>query len=284
MRGEFLDLSGARLYYYAAGTRGAGEPVVFVHGFPTSGHLWAEVVPLMPAGHRLVVVDLLGYGRSDRPLERAVDLGGHARRVVELLDELRIERACIVGHGIGGGIALSLAIDHAARVSRLCLVDSVAFEGWPTLAARAARATLPLTRFLPARLFVSMLRRALARGYQAPLRAAHSIDLYLRPFAGPDGRDALVAHIRALTNGASAQLGARARSITVPTSIIWGQEDRTIPVSVARRLQAAIPRATLEIVADARHFVPEEAARRVADAIGELLKREPESEVENRNS
>ena len=50
MRGEFLDLSGARLYYYAAGTRGVGVPVVFVHGFPTSSHLWSEVVPLMPNG------------------------------------------------------------------------------------------------------------------------------------------------------------------------------------------------------------------------------------------
>jgi len=73
MRGEFLDLSGARLYYYAAGTRGAGVPVVFIHGFPTSSHLWNDVVPLMPQGHRLVVLDLLGFGRSDRPLTRPVD-------------------------------------------------------------------------------------------------------------------------------------------------------------------------------------------------------------------
>ena len=49
MRGEFLDLGGARLYYYAAGTRGAGDPVVFLHGFPTSSHLWRDVVPLVPA-------------------------------------------------------------------------------------------------------------------------------------------------------------------------------------------------------------------------------------------
>src|ERR1700759_690888 len=94
MRGEFLDLSGARLYYYAAGTRGAGVPVVFLHGFATSGHLWADVVPLIPAGQRLVVLDLLGYGRSDRPETRDVDVRSHAERVIELMDELRIQRAC----------------------------------------------------------------------------------------------------------------------------------------------------------------------------------------------
>ncbi|MGH7618691.1 MAG: alpha/beta fold hydrolase, partial [Gemmatimonadaceae bacterium] len=87
MRGEFLDLSGARIYYYAAGTRGAGDPVVFLHGFPTSGHLWSDVVPLMPAGHRIVVLDHLGYGRSDRPLSRPVDIRAHAERVVQVLDE-----------------------------------------------------------------------------------------------------------------------------------------------------------------------------------------------------
>src|SRR2546423_3547662 len=95
MRGEFVDLNDARLYYYAAGTRGAGEPVVFLHGFATSSHLWGDVVPLMPAGHRLVVTDLLGHGRSDRPLGRAVDVRAHAERVIEMLDQLHIERACI---------------------------------------------------------------------------------------------------------------------------------------------------------------------------------------------
>src|SRR6476619_6272310 len=83
VRGEFLDLSGARLYYYAAGTRGAGVPAVFIHGFPTSSHLWNDVIPLIPPGHRLVVLDLLGYGRSDRPGARRVDAQAHAERVVE---------------------------------------------------------------------------------------------------------------------------------------------------------------------------------------------------------
>src|SRR5436305_9072734 len=112
MRGEFLDLSGARVYYYAAGTRGAGAPVVFLHGFPTSSHLWGGVVPLVPSGHRLVVLDLLGYGRSDRPHTHSVDIRAHAERVVALLDELRITRACPVGHGVGGGIAQAVAGRH----------------------------------------------------------------------------------------------------------------------------------------------------------------------------
>ena len=78
MRGEFVDVGGARIYYYATGTRGAGEPVVLIHGFPTSSHLWRDVAPLIPEGHRVVVIDLLGYGRSDPPNGRDLSIKGHA--------------------------------------------------------------------------------------------------------------------------------------------------------------------------------------------------------------
>jgi pimeloyl-ACP methyl ester carboxylesterase len=273
MRGEFLDLSGARLYYYAAGTRGAGAPVVFIHGFPTSGHLWSDVVSLMPSGHRLVVIDLLGFGRSDRPEKRGMDVRAHTARTVELLDELRIPRACIVGHGIGGGIAQSLAIRSPERVSHLCLVDSVAFDGWPSVRTRFARWSLGVTHALPPELFVGVARRVIERGYADANRAAHSIDLYVRPFANPEGRDALIAHIRGLTNTETSELGPRLREISVPSSIVWGNSDRVVPVEVGRRLAAAIPGATLDVIPDAGHFTPEEAPRAVADAIARLLQR-----------
>jgi len=273
MRGEFLDLSGARLYYYAAGTRGAGVPVVFLHGFPTSGHLWGDVVPLMPAGHRLVVLDLLGYGRSDRPDSRNVDVRSHAERVVELLDELRIQRACIVGHGVGGGIAQSIAVRFPHRVSHLCLIDSVAFDRWPTLTARMARASLMVTQFLPPGVLLGFIRRNLERGYADPHRAMHSIEQYLRPFLTLEGRDALVAHIRALTNRETRKLGRQLKKISVPTAILWGEHDPVLPLSVGRELQSSIAGSSLEVLPDRRHFTPEEAPRQIADGIAELLSR-----------
>ena len=188
-----------------------------------------------------------------------------------LLNQLRIDRACIVGHGIGGGIAQSLAIRHAERVSSLCLVDSVAFDRWPTIEGRIARATLPVTRFLPASVLVAILRRDLRRGYGDPDRATRSLDLYLRPFAGDDGRDALVEHIRALTTDETHELGSQLSRISARTAVVWGQQDRVIPLWVGRQLQQAIPGATLDIVPGARHFLPEEAPRQVADAIARLI-------------
>lgn len=271
MRGEFLDLNGVRLYYYAAGSRGAGEPIVLLHGFPTSAHLWSDVVPLLPAGHRVVVLDLLGFGRSDPPSRAAVDIRSHGDRVIAVLDKLGINFACVVGHDVGGGIAQSVAVRYPHRVSKLCLIDSVAFDAWPTRAVKLARAMLPLTRHLPASWISQVVRAELLRGFLDAEKGAHDVDLYLRPFCDSNGRDALLAHLTALTEAETMAVGARLKDIVCPTAILWGERDPFLPIEVARRLQAAIPKSTLEIVPGARHFLPEESAHAVASAISRLV-------------
>ena len=274
MRGEFLDLNGVRLYYYAAGSRGAGEPIVLLHGFPTSSHLWSDVVPLLPGGHRVVVLDLLGYGRSDRPTDAApVSFRAHADRVIAVLDQLGINFACLVGHDVGGGVAQSVAIRSPQRVSRLCLIDSVAFDAWPPRSIRLANAMMPLTRHLPPSWLISLVRHELLQGYVDPEKGAHDVDVYLRPFLEEAGRDAMIAHLRLLDGAELQALAPRLRDIVSPTAILWGERDPFLPVSVAERLHAAIRGSTLEVVPGARHFLPEESAHAVAGTIGALLRR-----------
>lgn len=273
MRGEFVDVDGARLYYYAAGSRGAGEPILLLHGFPSSSHLWTRVVPQLPDGHRVVVLDLLGFGRSDRPAGRDVSIRGHAERTIDVLDQLGINYACVVGHDVGGGIAQAMAVRWPQRVSRLCLVNSVAFAEWPTREVKLARASLPLTRHLPATWVLSVLRGELLRGYTDGDEGAHSIDLYIKPFATPEGRDALVEHLQALDSTETDALTPRLATLVQPTSLVWGAHDPFLPSAIGRRLHETIPGATLDVVADARHFVPEEAPERVGAAITALLAR-----------
>jgi pimeloyl-ACP methyl ester carboxylesterase len=273
VRGEFIDLDGARLYYYAAGTRGGGEPVVFLHGFPTSSHLWADVVPLLPDGRRLVVLDLLGYGRSDRPTGRPVSVRGHAERTIALLDALGINRACIVGHDAGGGVAQVMAVRWPQRVSHLALVNAVGFDDWPTREVRLARAMLPLTRHLPPTWLLSALRTDLMRGYVEHERGAHSIERYVRPFASVEGRDAFMEHLLALDPADTSAVAPRLKEVVAPTAVVAGAHDPFVPVAIARRLHAAIPGSTLEVLPDARHFTPEESPEQVAEVIRGLLSR-----------
>ena len=264
-------MHGARLYYYAAGTRGAGEPVVFLHGFPASGHLWSDVVAQMPTGHRLVVVDLLGYGRSDPPDGRALTLHAHAERVVGLLDALGITSACIVGHDVGGGIAQALAVHWPERVSRVALIDSVAFDGWPTRDVRIAQLILPLLRHLPTNWLLPIARAGLERGYYDATRATHSIDKYQRPFNSDEGRRVFLDHLAALDARETEALAARLSEIAAPVAVIWGSHDPFLSLALGKRLARAIPNATIDVLSGARHFTPEEEPREVAEVLARLL-------------
>jgi pimeloyl-ACP methyl ester carboxylesterase len=158
-------------------------------------------------------------------------------------------------------------------VSRLALIDSVGFDAWPPREVRLARAMLPLTRHLPPSWILSVVRADMQRGYVDHDRASHNIDLFLRPFATIEGRDALMTHLLALDSAETQTLATRLKDIVSPTAVIWGEHDPFLPVSLGRRLSSAIPESTLDVITDAKHFVPEEAAHRVAATIAKLLVR-----------
>jgi pimeloyl-ACP methyl ester carboxylesterase len=216
VRGEFIDLSGQRIYYYAAGSRGAGEPIVLIHGFPTSSHLWLEVVAKLPPGHRVVVLDLLGFGRSDAPLHADYTIAAHAERLVRLLDALRIDRAYLVGHGTGGPIAMWAALNFPERVSRLALIGSSTSEGWFSSDHRNARAFFRLALLMPAWFWMPLLRGMIARSYSDPERGKRSAEMYLSSFTERGGAALLRKHLADLTNGQITEIGRRAHQVSVP--------------------------------------------------------------------
>jgi pimeloyl-ACP methyl ester carboxylesterase len=216
VRGEFIDLSGERIYYYAAGSRGSGEPVVLIHGFPTSSHLWLDVVAKLPAGHRIVVLDLLGFGRSDCPPGADYTVSGHGQRLLKFLDALQIDRACLAGQGTGGAIALWVALNAPERVTRVALIGSSTSEGWFARRRRGARTFFDLVLRMPAKVWMPVLRGMIARSYSDPEQGKRSAEMYLSPFTEDRGAAVLRRHIRDLTNGEIAAVGRRANKVSVP--------------------------------------------------------------------
>ena len=273
MRGEFIDVGGVRLYYYAAGSRGAGEPILLLHGFPTSGHVWSGVVPLLPAGHRVVVLDHIGFGRSDPPGPAELSIYAHAGRVIALMDTLGIREAALVGHHLGGAVAQSAALHWPDRVTRLALLDSIGFDVTVTGTLALLRAFLPLARLLPARTLLRIVGSDLLHRYVDTERGRHSISQYLRPFESAGGRRLFLRHLAAFSEQETTDLGTELGRLRLPASLMWGANDAFVPPSLARRLRAALPHATLDIIEDVRHFTPEEAPERVAAVIGDLLHR-----------
>jgi len=279
VRGEFIDVGGARLYYFAGGSRGAGEPLLLVHGFPTSSFLWSRVVPLVPPGYRVVVPDLLGFGRSDPPqLGRgsATDLSvaGHARRLMRLLDVLGIERVTAAGHGIGARVVLDMCATDSHRIGRLALVNPTTDLSSRGVRSAVLRMTNPLLGAMPSRLLLATLRRRLARLYASAGAHGSALDHYLRPFRGPQGAATLLAHVRALTLTEQTRADAAKLSFDSaprrPTAIVYGRSDPLVSPSADQQLRTQLPESSTFEVAGG-HFSPEESPEQVAAALGALL-------------
>ena len=273
MRGEFVDVGEERLYYYAAGTRGTGNPVVLVHGFPTSSHLWENLVPLLPDGHRIVVPDLLSFGRSEAGNRPDLSIDAHANRLIELMDALGIRQASLVGHHMGATIAIAVASRCAGRVSHLALLHplggDVTFAG--TFAA--LRAFLPLVRLTPIPLVRRAIRADLMRWYSDPHRAKASVDLYLSTWMKPARWRHVLLQLAAFHASDVLESTKRLSALALPVAVVAADQDPAVPRVALDRVRDAVPNATLDIIRDVRHFSPEESPERVADVVGRLIRR-----------
>ncbi len=119
----------------AHGSHGEGEPLVLIHGTPSSSHIWRNVLPsLVDAGYKVHTLDLLGFGRSERPLDLNVDtsVSGQVDVVIGLMDEWGLGSANVVAHDIGGSVALRIAAFHPGRVRSLTVADPCTFDSWPS--------------------------------------------------------------------------------------------------------------------------------------------------------
>lgn len=253
-----------------------GESFVLLHGFATSSFLWRDVATeLASAGHTAYAVDLLGYGESDRPLEADYSIAAQTVYIERAMLGLRVERATVAGLDIGGGIAIRLALQHPQRVSRLALVNSVAFDECPGREVRlvqrgTARFALRIARGVLGA--APLLRPVLEGGVADPEHMPPAlIARYLAPFTGSDGVAHLLLLARALSDDDVRLLDLS--SIRVPTSIIWGEEERFLESGLPERLQASIPGSTLIRLRDAGRLVPEETPEALTRLLLELAER-----------
>jgi len=244
--------------------------LVLLHGQPGSAADWQQVAGRLPAPLHAVAVDRPGYGGS--PLA-ACGFAANARTVLDELDSRGIERAVLVGHSYGGGVALSAASLAPDRVEALVLLASVGpgcLNGWDRLLA--APAAGPLCSLVAWRLTPWMARARLAwagwRRGGPPGPAEHvnwQIWAHARREHGPLWRSFL-AEQRALTRELD-QLVAGVPAVRSPALLLADPQDTMIPLATARRLAQALPDARLQLVQGAGHHLPRRAPGAVAEAI-----------------
>lgn len=262
--------------------REAGEPglpvVLLVHGITSSSATWDPVIPVLAEHAHVIAPDLLGHGDSDKP-PGDYSLGALASGLRDLLERLGHDRASVVGHSLGGGVAMQFAYQYYEHCDRMVLVSSGGLGREVSVALRAA--TLPgaelvlpvianrhvrdagvavsrLLRRLPVRLPPSVVEAA--RGYAtlADTPARSAFVQTLRSVVGPGGQR---------VSGNDRLYLAEGR----PVLIVWGARDTVIPAAHAHAAHAAIPGSRLEIFERSGHFPHQDEPIRFARAVLDFL-------------
>jgi pimeloyl-ACP methyl ester carboxylesterase len=271
-----MELHGHRVIYRIAGS---GPPVVLVHGMLNSSSHWQDVALQLAADHTVVAPDLIGHGDSAAP-RGDYSLGAHAASIRDLLAAIGIDRATVVGHSLGGGVAMQFFYQFPQRVERLVLVSSggLGHEVSPLLRSAALPGVGAALSMIRPRLLAAMrdagghLRERGVRGgvhLQAIARA-------LRPLENADARAAFLHTLRSVIDVHGQRVSATDRLYlleSIPTMIVWGERDNTIPLRHGLLAHEAIPDSVWRTLPGAAHFPhleePDALARVLAEFIGQ---------------
>jgi pimeloyl-ACP methyl ester carboxylesterase len=270
-----IDLHGHRAIYRIAGE---GPPVVLIHGMVNSSRHWEAVALRLARDHTVVAPDLIGHGDSATP-RGDYSLGAHAASIRDLLTAIGIDRASIVGHSLGGGVAMQFFYQFPQRTERLVLVSSggLGAEVSPLLRSAAVPGFAALLSLAAHRHVVRGFAHAGARLRERGSRTGASLQAVaraLRPLEQPGAREAFLQTLRAVIDAKGQRVSARDRLYlldSMPTLIVWGERDRTIPLEHGLATHRAVPHSRFETLPRAAHFPHLEDPDALADVLLDFL-------------
>ncbi|HEY7350804.1 MAG TPA: alpha/beta hydrolase [Ktedonobacterales bacterium] len=264
-----VSVRGYRMAYVVGG---AGEPIVFLHGLGHASSVWSGVLPHLARRFRVFAVDMLGCGRSDKP-RIDYSLGALAGYTRSFMDAVGIERAHLVGHSLGGGVAMHATWHYPERVNRLALVSSgglgrelrplLRLATLPGASLALACSTSPAWSWVVVRVRFRKLAARLAR---------ENIGMWAR-LGRADDRRVFLHMLRSVCNitGQTVSAVERLPEVKHPVLLIWGERDTTIPPAHARRAAALIRNCQLQILPGCKHYPPLEQPEVVAPLLEQFL-------------
>ena len=277
---KYLDLHGERVAYVDEGgsvDEGSGEVIVLLHGIAGSSQTWRALVGPLSRRYRVIAPDLLGHGNSTKP-RADYSLGALSALVRDILDELGIARATIVGHSLGGGIAMQFVYQHPDYVDRLVLIGSGGLG--PDVGLTLRLASLPgaelVLPVIAARRLLSPGDRVFSWLRKMGVESPRGEELWRHYSSLSDGptRRAFLRTLRSVVDHrgqAVSALGKLNFRTDFPVMAIWGERDNMIPVSHAYAAQEVRPDVRLEVLADVGHFPHAERPGEVAELIDDFI-------------
>lgn len=231
-----------------------GPAVVLCHGTPWSSWLWRPFAEALASNHRVHLWDMPGYGQSSKEPGHDVSLDVQGELLADLLDLWQLDAPHVVTHDIGGAVSLRAHLLHGATFASLALVDVVALRPWGSDFFTLVRENADVFARLPDAVHEGALRAYVSGAAHRPL-SREDLDALVAPWLDEAGKSAFYRQIRQADEAFTDVVEPLYPTIDVPTLVVWGREDRWIPVDRAERLHALVPGSHLEIVDGAGHLV-----------------------------
>ena len=249
--------------------QGTGQPVVLVHGIPTSPALWRHVAPLLP-GMRLLAFEMTGYGDSiPAGKGRDISVSAQADRLAAWLDHVGIDSAVLVGHDLGGGVVHIAAVRRPDLCAGLLITNGIGYDSWPIPSVKAMRTASPLLSWLPALALRPSLAVLLVRGHDDLSMARQSLGVHYRPYAEHGGGAAMARQVSALDVRDTLAVQDRIATLTMPARIVWGVADQFQKIEYGERFARDLG-TTVRRIEGGKHFTPEDHPDVLAEEIRSL--------------
>ncbi|HZT67539.1 MAG TPA: alpha/beta hydrolase [Acidimicrobiales bacterium] len=272
---EWISVHGHDLAFRRGGE---GPVVLFLHGMAGSSGTWIPAMQLLHSDYTVLAPDFLGHGKSAKPAGD-YSLGNHASGIRDFLHVLGVERATVVGQSFGGGVAMQFAYQFPELCERLVLVDAGGLGREVSWILRLV--TLPGAEYLMPAVFPSFVRGwgdALS-GFlrDRGIRQARAAEMWraYRSLMEPETRRAFVRTVRGVIDPGGQSVSALDRlylASTMPTLIVWGDQDKIIPPVHAHRAHEAIPNSRLEVMENVGHFPHVEDPVRFAEILVDFMR------------
>jgi pimeloyl-ACP methyl ester carboxylesterase len=270
-----LPVAGAAPVHLHVEEWGSGPPILLLHGLGMSSFTWRQIAPKLAETHRVIAVDLKGFGRSDKPSDTAYSARDQAELIAAFIEQKQLDQLTLVGHSFGGVVALLTALElkdrGPSRVARLVIIDS------PALPQKFSGATLASAPLLPDAFLAATPPELLIRGALKLSRHRRNpppeedIKEYAAALSETGGRHALVATMQGIVANETKAWVDAYRGLDQPALLIWCRNDDIVPIATGRKLARILPHASLTVLTTCNHIPQNERPAAVLSALRQFL-------------
>jgi len=271
---QYVSVEGIRLHYLGGGS---GDPVLLLHGWPTSSFLWRNIIGKMAEKNRVIAMDLPGFGQSDKPLDASYSFRFYTRILDGFLDALGVDATGLALHDLGGPVGLYWACQNPDRLQKLALLNTLVYPrmSWAVVLFIAACRTPGLRSYISS---PGGLKAAMRFGVSDPRRLTEeAVRGVQAPFESRDARRALLKAGYGLHPNGLKDIAERLPSFTVPVRIIYGERDRILPdvAKTMRQVARDLPQAEVTALPDCGHFLQEEQPEEIGAMLSDFFSAKP---------